>query len=81
MGRHDATGDGVLHWTAITPSGHLKIHVEEAVPIAFRHPLERFGMLAAGLALGALFAGQPVLASLQQPSTTPIAWMAPPGVV
>jgi hypothetical protein len=46
-----------------------------------RRALERLGLLAIGLLLGGIVAAQPVLASLQQPSTTPIAWMAPPGVV
>jgi hypothetical protein len=43
--------------------------------------LERLGLLALGLALGGLLAAHPALASLQRPSTTPIAWLAPEGVV
>jgi hypothetical protein len=43
--------------------------------------LERLALLALGLALGGLLAAHPALASLQQPSTTPIAWVAPEGVV
>ena len=39
------------------------------------------GLLAAGLALGGIIAARPALASFAQPTTTPIAWVAPPGVV
>ena len=46
----------------------------------FRRVLDRLGLFGAGLALGAVVATQPALASLQQPSTIPVAWMPPPGV-
>lgn len=46
-----------------------------------RRAVKRSGLLIAGLALGALVVAQPVRASLEQPSTIPIAWVAPPGVV
>lgn len=46
-----------------------------------RRLFERAALLAAGLTLGALTAAVPVRATLQQPSTTPVAWMPPPGVV
>ena len=42
---------------------------------------ERIAILGLGLALGYLVAAQPTWASLRQPSTTPIAWVAPEGVV
>ena len=34
-----------------------------------------------GMALGGLVAAQPLWATQQQPQTTPVAWVAPPGVV
>ncbi len=46
--------------------------------IASQRALERLALLTLGLALGGLLAAHPALASLRQPSTTPIAWMAPP---
>ena len=46
-----------------------------------RRLIDRIGFLGLGLALGAVVAAQPTWASLQQPTTIPIAWMPPPGVV
>ena len=48
---------------------------------ALRHLIGRIGFLGLGLALGVLVVAQPTWASLQQPTTIPIAWMPPPGVV
>jgi hypothetical protein len=49
--------------------------------LASRRLIDRLAMLGFGLALGYLVAAQPTWASLQQPSTTPIAWIPPAGVV
>jgi hypothetical protein len=46
-----------------------------------RPVFDRAALLSVGLALAALLAVHPALASLQRPSTTPIAWIAPEGVV
>lgn len=46
-----------------------------------RRLIDRLVFLGLGLALGYLVAAHPTWASLQQPSTTPIAWVAPEGVV
>jgi hypothetical protein len=43
--------------------------------------LQRVGLLAIGIAAGAALTGSPVVASLRQPTTTPVAWVAPEGVV
>src|SRR5687768_13716732 len=41
----------------------------------------RAGLLLLGMALGGLVAAQPLWATQQAPQTTPVAWVAPPGVV
>ncbi len=46
-----------------------------------RRAIDRIGFLIVGLAIGVVLAAQPARATLTQPSTTPIAWMAPAGVV
>lgn len=55
--------------------------LEDTLRLLSHRAVERLGFLIAGVALGALVAANPVWATLQQPSTTPIAWVAPPGVV
>lgn len=49
--------------------------------LPLRRLIERAAYLGLGLGLGLVVAAYPAQASLQQPTTTPIAWMPPPGVV
>ena len=48
---------------------------------ALHRVVRRSWQLLAGVALGAALMAQPTWAYLQQPTTIPIAWMPPPGVV
>jgi hypothetical protein len=46
-----------------------------------RRVLDRAGLFVVALALALAVGAEPVRATLDKPSTTPVAWMAPPGVV
>ena len=49
--------------------------------LASQRALERLGLFIAGAVVGVAIVAHPALASLQQPTAIPVAWMPPPGVV